>query len=327
MEIQMTRRLRNMIAGVAAGAVLLTASGAWASGGGIDIPRQKWTFGGLFGTYDKAQLRRGFQVYQEVCSQCHSLKRIAFRNLGEPGGPGYTKEEVEQFAAAAEIPADPDEEGKTVDAKGNRKMRPGRASDRFPLKYANDKEAAAANAGAVPPDLSNITKGRGASRDIAWYAEPAYWAIDIGTMYQEQGSDYVYAMLINFDQLPKTEEACHHRGEPHHWDAATKTCTFKLADGMNYNAAFPGYQLAMGPMLGALESPKEGASQEDKDKIEKANEEIRGKARDVTAFLAWTAEPKLDARKSLGIKVLIYLFFLSLILYLSKRALWRNVKH
>jgi ubiquinol-cytochrome c reductase cytochrome c1 subunit len=326
MEIHAKRRIRNVIAGVAAGAVLLTASGAWASGG-PEIERQKWTFGGLFGYYDKDQLKRGYQVYKDVCSACHGLKRVSFRNLGEPGGPGFTKEEVEKIAAEAEIPADPNDEGKTYNAKGDRITRPGKPSDRFPMRYANDKEAAAAQNGAIPPDLSLITKARGASRNVAWFMEPAYWAYDIGTMYQEQGADYVYSLMINFDKMPETKEACEHHGEPHKWDDAANKGTFKLADGMNYNASFPGYQLAMPAPMGTLETPKAGATKEEIEKVEKANEEIRGKAKDVAAFLAWTAEPKLEARKRLGIKVLFYLFLLSGLLYLSKRALWRNVKH
>lgn len=307
MEILVKRRIRNAIAGIATGAVLLTASTAWASGG-PEIERQNWTFGGMFGYYDKAQLKRGYMVYKNVCAACHGLKRVAFRNLGEPGGPGYTKEEVEKFAAEAEVQDGPNDEGKMF-------KRPGKPADRHPSPYANDKEAAAAQNGAVPPDLSLITKARGASRNVAWFMEPAYWAYDMGTMYQEQGSDYVYALMTSYDKLPHSKEECEHKGEPHKWEG--DKCTFKLADGMNYNAAFPGYQVAMPMPL------VEGA-------VEYADgtpATVENYARDVSAFLAWTAEPKLEARKSLGVKVLIYLLILSALLYASKRTLWRNVKH
>jgi ubiquinol-cytochrome c reductase cytochrome c1 subunit len=335
MEILMKHRIRKLMTGLAAGVVLMTASTAWASGG-PSIERQSWSFGGIMGHYDKDQLRRGYQVFRNVCSQCHSLKRIPFRALMQPGGLEYTKEEAEAIAAEVQVIDGPDDNGKMF-------KRPGKLFDKHPLVYANAKEAAAAQNGAVPPDLSNITKGRGAARNVAWFMEPPYWVYDIATVYQEQGADYVYAMLTSFDKYPEAKEHCNPQNDKadlHKWDEAANKCTFPLADGMNYNAAFPGNQLAMPNILvdGAVEFEKDKAP---KDKAEcdkvfdaKWNEAAKTcsmtaktYARDVAAFLSWAGEPKLEARKSLGLKVLAYLLVLAVLLFLSKHTLWRNVKH
>lgn len=335
MEILIKHRIRKVVAGLAAGVMLTATSTAWASGG-PNIERQSWTFGGIFGHYDKDQLRRGYKVYREVCSQCHSLKRIPFRALMQPGGLEYTKEEAEAIAAEAQITDGPNDEGKMF-------KRAGKLFDKHPLVYANDKEAAAAQNGAVPPDLSNITKGRGAARNVAWFMEPVYWITDIGTVYQEQGADYVYAMLTSFDKYPETKEHCNPHGDkanPHKWDEAANKCTFALADGMNYNAAFPGNQLAMPNILqdGAVDFAKDTAPKDKAacdaifdakwdDAAKTCSMTAKTYAKDVSAFLSWAGEPKLEARKRLGLMVLAYMAVLTLLLYLSKRALWRNVKH
>ena len=119
-----------------------------------------WSFDGPFGKYDRASLQRGYQVYKEVCSACHSLNRIAFRNLGDPGGPGFSEAEVKALAAAAMVPAEPNDEGKTYDDSGTRLTRAGIPSDYFPAPFENEKAARAANLGALPPDLSIIIKAR-----------------------------------------------------------------------------------------------------------------------------------------------------------------------
>ena len=100
---------------VAAVALVLSAAGAFAAGGEIEIKRNKWTFGGLFGHYDQAQLQRGFQIYREVCASCHGLDRIAFRNLVQPGGPAFPKDAVEALAKEYEVDAEPNDEGEHED--------------------------------------------------------------------------------------------------------------------------------------------------------------------------------------------------------------------
>src|ERR1035437_100247 len=109
-------------------------------------PRQEWTFNGFFGRYDQAQLQRGFQVYREVCSNCHSLKLVAFRNLADPGGPGFSEAQVKALAAKYQIKDGPNDAGDMFE-------RPGRPSDYFPWNFPNEQAARAA-LGAVPPDMS-----------------------------------------------------------------------------------------------------------------------------------------------------------------------------
>jgi ubiquinol-cytochrome c reductase cytochrome c1 subunit len=131
-------------------------------------PHQQWPFEGVFGTYDSAASQRGFQVYKEVCSACHAVKHLAFRNLEEIG---YTEDQVKGIAAQYQVTDGPNDEGQMF-------QRPARPSDPIPGPFPNDQAARAANNGALPPDLSLITKAR------------------------EGGPDYVYAILNGFKDAP-----------------------------------------------------------------------------------------------------------------------------
>jgi ubiquinol-cytochrome c reductase cytochrome b/c1 subunit len=135
---------------------------------GAHLTRTSWSWQGVFGTYDEAQLRRGYQVYREVCSACHSMKLISFRNLG---ALGYTEDAVKEIAASYQVPDGPDENGDMFERKGL-------PSDRFPAPFANDQAAMAANGGALPPDLSLIVKAR------------------MG------GPDYVFSLITGFADVP-----------------------------------------------------------------------------------------------------------------------------
>jgi len=135
---------------------------------GVAIPAQDWSFSGIFGTFDRAAAQRGLQVYREVCAGCHSLKRIAFRNLADLG---YGAEEIKAMAAEATVVDGPDDDGEMFE-------RTGRASDYFPSPFPNDKAAAASNGGAVPPDLSLMVKARAG------------------------GADYLYALLTGYEEPP-----------------------------------------------------------------------------------------------------------------------------
>src|SRR4051812_49303338 len=120
--------------------------------------RMTWSFEGPFGTFDRAALQRGFQVYKEVCSNCHALHHIAFRNLADPGGPGFSEAEVSAIAAAYMVPAGPNDQGQTVDDKGQPLARPATPADYFPSPFPNEQSARASNNGALPPDLSLIVR-------------------------------------------------------------------------------------------------------------------------------------------------------------------------
>jgi len=134
----------------AAAAMLLLSGSAFASGDTPKAPAQKWSFSGIFGTYDRAQLRRGFQVYADVCAACHSLNLVAYRNLMDIG---FSKAEVKAISGEQEYKDGPNDDGEMFD-------RPGKPSDRFKAPFENEKAAQAANNGATPPDLSLMIKAR-----------------------------------------------------------------------------------------------------------------------------------------------------------------------
>jgi cytochrome c1 len=145
--------------------------------------KMAWSFSGPFGTYDRASLQRGFQVYKEVCSACHALNHVAFRNLADNGGPGFTEAQVKAIAAAYKVPAGPDDKGQTVDANGQPLMRAATPADYFPAPFPNEKAARAANNGALPPDLSLVVRARAG------------------------GSDYVYSIVTGDGMTPPVNEA------------------------------------------------------------------------------------------------------------------------
>lgn len=137
-----------------------------------------FSFEGPFGTYDRAALQRGYQVYKEVCAACHSAQHLAFRNLMEPGGPGFSEAQARALAAAAKVPAEPNDKGETTDDKGAPLMRSATLADHFPSPFPNEQAARANNGGALPPDLSMIVKAR------------------------EGGPQYVYSILTGFTATP-----------------------------------------------------------------------------------------------------------------------------
>ena len=130
-----------------------------------------FSFDGPFGTYDQGALQRGFQVYKEVCSACHNLDHVAFHNLDEPGGLGFTEAQAKAIAAGYKIPADPND-------KGVRLTRAGTLADKFPPPFANEEAARANNDGNLPPDLSMIVKAR------------------------DGGAHYVYSIITGFKMTP-----------------------------------------------------------------------------------------------------------------------------
>lgn len=145
----------------------------------------EWSFSGPLGHYDKEQLQRGFQVYREVCSSCHSLNLVSFRNLAEHGGPGFSEDVVRALAAEYQVTDGPNEEGDMFE-------RPGIPSDRFPAPFPNEEAAKASNNGAAPPDFSLIAKARAPERGF-----PAF-VVDIFTQYQESGPDYIVSLLTGY---------------------------------------------------------------------------------------------------------------------------------
>lgn len=190
---------------------LSVAPAALAEESKVPAKQQNWSFAGIFGTYDTNQLQRGFQVFQEVCSACHSADQLAFRNLSEKGGPSFPVDQVKALAASYSI-ADPSAPGGE---------RPATLADRWPSPFATELDARDANSGAFPPDFSVLAKARGIKQAFP------YWAFNYFTAYQEGGADYIYNLLINFTDPPKG---------------------VTILDGQFYNA-FYGGGLAMPPPL------------------------------------------------------------------------------
>ena len=174
-------------------------------------PRQKWSFWGPFGTYDRAQLQRGFKVYREVCSVCHGLNLLSFRNLGQAGALGYSEAQVKQIASEYKVQDGPNDQGEMFE-------RDGRPADRFPPPWPNEN-AARARYNAVPPDMSVIAKARSYERGFPWFI------FDLFTQYQEHGVDYLTALMMGYEDKPPAG--------------------FKLPSGLSYNRYFPGNAIAM----------------------------------------------------------------------------------
>ena len=130
-----------------------------------------WSFEGIFGTFDRASLQRGYQVYQEVCAGCHSVQHLSYRNLSEKGGPEFSVEEAKAIASQFEIEDGPNSEGDMF-------MRPARLSDKFAKPYPNVQASTTANGGAYPPDMSVLAKAR------------------------TGGADYIYSLLLGYEEAP-----------------------------------------------------------------------------------------------------------------------------
>jgi ubiquinol-cytochrome c reductase cytochrome c1 subunit len=224
---------------------------------------------GPFGKFDKQQLQRGFQVYKEVCSACHSLRLVAFRDLK---ALGYNDDEVKAIAAGFNVPGvDPN--------TGEATTRPGQPTDYFPKPFANDIAARAANNNAVPPDLSLMTKAR------------------------HEGPAYVYSLLTGFQEQPA--------------ELLKEFPDAKTPQGLHYNPYFANLNLAMAPPLTSEGQVTYGDG---------TKATVDQMAKDVAAFLLWTAEPKLDKRKQTGWPVLGFLLFATVLGYMAYRNIWADKK-
>ena len=260
--------------------------------GGHDLmaPPEGWSHEGFFGTYDQNALQRGFRVYQEVCSTCHGMKLMSFRNLGQPGAPFYMdaypnpndNPKVKAIAQNYSIAGiDPE--------SGDPTTFPGKTSDRFPSPYANEPAARALNGGALPPDLSVIAKAR------------------------HGGASYIYSLLQGY--VPPPAGLTVAPGQYYNAYFAGDTAAQWAGDPRHKP---PGGFLAMAPPL-----LRDGQVTFD-DGTPATREQM---AQDVATYLAWASDPKMQTRKQMGVSVLAYLVILALLAYVSYRRIWRNVEH
>ncbi|MBV9526964.1 cytochrome c1 [Sphingomonas sp.] len=229
---------------------------------------------GPFGTFDKQQLQRGLQVYTEVCSACHSLKLVSFRDLK---GLGYTDAEIKAYAGSGkqwkiETPSINPQTGEATTRKGL-------PSDNFPPPFANEVAARAANNNALPPDLSLITKSR------------------------EGGAAYVYSLLTGFQNQPAA--------------LLKQFPDAKTPPNLHYNPYFANLNIAMPPPL---------TTDGQVTYADGTKPTVDQMARDVAAFLVWTAEPNLEARHAAGVAVAIFLLIGSILGYLAYQQVWAEAK-
>jgi cytochrome c1 len=269
-----------VLAAVLSGAASLTAHAQEAA---ANPTPQSWSFAGPFGQYDPQQLQRGFKVFREVCSTCHSMKLVSFRNLADPGGPHFTEAQAAAIAATFQVTDGPNDQGQMF-------QRPGKIADTFPPPFPNEQAARAALGGGLPPDMSTLAKAREYNEGFSGFL------IDPFTMYQEQGPDYIHAIINGYTNPP---------------------AGFALPPGTYYNKYFPGGAIKMPPPL------RDGQVQY----TDGTPQTLDQYGRDVGAFLMWAAEPKLDERKQLGFQVMIFLIVLTGLLYFTKKRVWHDVHH
>ncbi|HTK59491.1 MAG TPA: cytochrome c1 [Sphingomicrobium sp.] len=231
-----------------------------------------FSFDGPLGKFDKQQLQRGFQVYKEVCSGCHSLTRVSFRDLSQLG---YEEAELKAIANQwqVEVPSVNPETGEPA----TRKAVP---SDYFPSPYANETAARAANNNALPPDLSLMAKAR------------------------HGGSQYIYSILTGYANQPA--------------ELVKKFPGSKTPPSLHYNPYFANLNIAMPPPL-TSEGQVTYAPGNPKPTVDQM-------ARDVAAFLMWTAEPNLQGRHKSGFAVLAFLIVATILAYLSYQNIWAEAK-
>lgn len=243
-----------------AAVMMLSSPVAIAAEGEAPLTNVDFSFEGPFGTYDKASLQRGLMVYRQVCSGCHSLKRVAYRNLT---ALGYTEDQVKAIAAEYTVTDGPNDDGEMFD-------RPARPSDKFKSPFANDKASMAANGGALPPDLSLITKAR------------------------HGGGEYVFGVLTGYVAPPED---------------------VVVPEGKYFNKAMAGNIIAMpAPLTAGAVAYEDGSPQT-----------VEQYAKDVGTFLTWAAEPEMEQRKQMGVKVLIFLAAFAGIMYGVKRKIWEKL--
>ena len=285
----MSISIRKLALSLAAVAAVGAASPALAEGGAHHPRSGGFSFDGPFGTFDQAQLQRGYKVYREVCAACHSMDLMHFRTLGERSGPFYDSHAenpaanryVRTLAAEIEVADIDTETGEAI-------MRPATPADRFPNPYPNRTAAAAANGGAAPPDLSVMAKAR------------------------HDGANYIYSLLSGYEEAPAGLRI-----------TATQYYNPYMAGDMTPFWEGDPEQVPAGGFIAMPPPLNEGQVTYD-DGTEATVDQM---SKDVAAFIAWSSDPKATERKQSGIAVLAFLAIFAGITYASYRRIWKGVAH
>ena len=284
--------VKSLTAAVVAGlaALALGSSPALAATHAAEHRDGKFSFEGPMGRFDPAALQRGFKVYHEVCSACHSMNLVSYRNLAQKGGPFYNEKyknpndspyakAIAEEAMIADL--DPD--------TGDAVQRKGTPADHLRQPFANDIVARAANGGALPPDLSLIAKAR------------------------EDGPNYIYSLISDGYANPPAGLTV---GPGQYFNKYMAGDLSAAWTGPKDQVPHGGF-LAMPFQLPAGRVTFDDGTKSTTDQM----------AHDVVTFLAWAAEPHAEERKETGLAVLIYLLIFAGIMYASYRRIWRHVAH
>jgi ubiquinol-cytochrome c reductase cytochrome c1 subunit len=278
--------------GIALAALALTAFAGEAHATGatkLEPKAVEYSFEGPFGKFDAEQLQRGYKVYREVCSACHSMNLMYFRNLGQKGGPFYDPKYANPNDNPYVKALAKDYQVADIDSEtGDAVQRPATPADKFPAPFPNEAAARASNGGALPPDLSVIVKAR------------------------EEGPQYIYSVLTGFKDPPAGLKA----GPTQHYNPYFAGDLTAFWSGPHDKVPVGGF-IAMPPPLAAGKVTFDDGTPSTVDQ----------EANDVVAFLAWASEPKMVERKEFGFGAMIYLLIFTGLLYASYRAIWRNVEH
>ena len=284
------KTLKGVLAGAGVAGLLL-ATGPASAKTKFEEPRSgHFSFQGPFGKFDQGALQRGYKVYAEVCSSCHSMNLMYYRNLAQPGGPFFDAKHPNPNDSpyAKAISADikvPDIDQDT----GDPIQRPATPADHFRAPFANEAAARGANGGALPPDLSVIVKAR------------------------EGGADYVYSLLSGYPDNPPNGLTVP--------DGKYYNPYFPGDLGSFWTG--PKDKVPKGGFISMpFQLVPDRVSFDDGTKSTTDQE-----AHDVATFLAWASDPKQEERKQTGLAVMIYLLVFTGIVYLSYRRIWRNVAH
>lgn len=247
-----------------------------------------WSFEGPFGKFDQAQVQRGYKVYREVCAACHSMSLLSFRNLGEKNGPFFDDKYKNPNDNAYVKAISKDYQINDIDSEtGDVVQRPGTPADRFPSPFPNEAAARASNGGALPPDLSVITKAR------------------------PQGPQYVYSILTGYVSPPAGLEVPPNQ----HYNPYMPGDVSAFYKGKGHVP--PGGFIAMAPPLEANKVTFDDGTKSTLDQ----------QAKDVVAFLAWASEPKQTERKQFGVAAMVYLLIFAGLLFVSYRRIWKKIGH